>query len=128
MFLVKVQGIDGFFAKKTGGEISSENSKAWDGGSLFPDNLTGPGMAANIIVSRVFDPARDNGTIVSLRQQVGKFVTTISSTPTDRDLNAVADPAVYPQAVLVALREPDYDAGSGDAAEYELEFAINAFQ
>lgn len=127
-FLVSVSGIQGYFMTKSGGNISADSNKVYDGGSLVPDVLAGPAEADNITVSKGYDPAKDARLLASLRQQVGRFTATITVTPTDRDLVAVAEPNVYPNALLVGLTEPDMDASSGDAATYELEFAIGQFK
>lgn len=124
-FLIKVSGIDGYFTTKSGGGISANTSKAYDGGSLIPDVLSGPAEVENVTVSRAYDYGRDHALIKRLRQKVGSWVTTVTITPTDRDLVALADPTVYSDALLVRLTDPDSDAGSGDIANFELEFAIS---
>lgn len=126
-FLVKVGGIDGYFATKSGGNISADTNKVYDGGAISPDVLAGPAEAENISVSRAYDYNRDEPVLKRLRQQVGRWQTTISVTPTDRDLVAIAQPNVYPEALLVGITEPETDSASGDAATFELEFAIGAF-
>jgi len=126
-FLIKVAGIDGYFATKSGGNISSDTNKVYDGGSDTPDVLSGPAEADNITVSRSYDLQRDGAVLRRLRKMVGRWETTVSVTATDRDLVAIAEPQVYPNALLVGLTEPETDASSGDAAEYELEFAIGTF-
>jgi hypothetical protein len=127
-FLVKVQGIDGYFSRKTGGNISSSSTRVYDGGSTRADIMTGPAEAGDITVGRGWDPERDSDTIATLRQMVGTWTTTLSVTPTDRDLVVVGEPTVYPDAVLVGLNEPEHDAGSGDAAMMELVFAVGDFR
>ena len=126
-FLIKVAGIDGYFASKSGGDISSDTNKVYDGGSDTPDVLAGPAEADNVTVSRSYDLQRDGAVLKRLRKLVGRWETTLSVTATDRDLVAIAEPQVYPNALLVGLTEPETDASSGDAAEYELEFAIGTF-
>lgn len=125
-FLVKVAGIEGFFASKSGGDISADTNKVYDGGSDSPDVLAGPAEADNITVGRSYDFNRDDPILRQLRKAVGRWTTTVSVTPTDRDLVAVGQPQVYPDALLVGLTEPETDASSGDAASFELEFAIGA--
>lgn len=126
-FLVKVSGIEGHFMTKTGGNVSADTSKVYDGGSITPDVLAGPAEVENITVSRAFDPQRDGSILKSLRQKVGRFTATITVTPTDRDLVALGNPVVYPNALLTGLSESDYDAASSDPATYELEFAIGSY-
>lgn len=126
-FLVKVAGIEGYFASKSGGDISSDTNKVYDGGSDQPDVLAGPAEADNVTVGRAYDYNRDEPVLQRLRKLVGRWETTVSITPTDRDMVAIAKPQVYPNALLVGLTEPETDASSGDASTYELEFAIGAF-
>ena len=127
MFLVKVQGIDEYFATKTGGDIQSATSKAYDGGSLNPDIITAPPEADNVVCGRNYDVDRDAPVIKRLKPLVGSWTTTISVTPTDANLVAVAEPTTYPNATLVRLAEPEVDASSGDGATLELEFAIPSY-
>jgi len=123
-FLVKIGGIDGYFATKTGGNITADSSKVYDGGDLTPDVLTGPSTPDNITCGRPYDPMRDGQVLRSLRRRVGSWTTVVSVTETDRDLVAIGPPVTYPKAVLVGLSEPEVNAGSGDAAEFTLEFAV----
>ena len=126
-FLVKVAGIEGYWMTKSGGNIAADTSKVYDGGAASPDVLAGPAEADNVTVSRAFDLGRDQPVLERLRKQVGRWQTTVSITPTDRDLIAISKPQVYPEALLVGLTEPETDSSSGDAATFELEFAIGSF-
>lgn len=123
-FLVKVSGIDGFFSTKSGGDISADANKVYDGGSLTPDVVAAPAEVDNITVGRPYDPNRDAALLKRYRALVGRWATTVSVTPTDRDLVAVADPVVYDNALLVGITDVEADASSGDAATFELEFAV----
>jgi hypothetical protein len=123
-FLVKVSGIDGLFATKTGGDVTADANKVYDGGTLVPDVVAAPAEVDNVTVGRPYDPTRDASVLKRYRALVGRWETTLSCTPTDRDLIAVADPVVYSKALLVGVTEPEYDASSGDGATYELEFAV----
>lgn len=123
-FLVKVDGIDGYWAQKSGGEITSDSTKVFDGGALRADVIASPPEVGDITVTRPYDPLRDQEVINQLKSRVGTWVTTISVTPTETDLRAARVRGdVYPQALLIGLRLPESDAGSGDAADYELTFA-----
>lgn len=113
---------------KTGGELTSDTTKVFDGGSVQPDVLAGPPQASNIVLTRAYDVDRDGPIIKALKSRVGTFQATISVTPTDRNLNVTDTPATYPNALLVSLQEPDADASSGDAATYQLEFAVSAWK
>lgn len=125
-WIVKVGGIDGNFSNKSGGNISSETNKVYDGGKLIPDVLSGPAEVDNITVSRPYDSVRDYKLLKTLRAKVGTFLTTISVTPTDRLLKTNAAPIVYSQCLLIGVTEPDADAASGDASTFELEFAVTS--
>lgn len=126
-FLVSVAGIDGFFATKSGGNVSADVSRVWDGGQDRPELLPAPAEADNLTVGRPYDPDRDGPLLNSLRIQVGRFVTTVTVQPTDRDLAPVGDPQVFPLALLSSVNEPDTDAASGDVATLELEFTIGQY-
>lgn len=123
-FLVTVSGIDGRFMSKSGGGITSDSTKVYDGGAINPQIVTSPKEVENITVGRAYDQGRDEPILVALRPQVGRYTTTITVQPADADLVAIGSPSVYSGAVLVGITEPDYDSGSGDVAMFELEFAI----
>lgn len=123
-FLVTVSGIDGKFMSKSGGGITSDSTKIYDGGSVTPAIITSPSEVENITVGRAYDQNRDEPILTSLRPQVGRFTTSITVQPADADLVAIGSPSTYSGAVLVSITEPDYDSGSGDVAMFELEFAI----
>lgn len=123
-FLVKAQGIEGYFMTKTGGNITSTVTKAYDGGSAVPDLIAAPKNVDDVTISRGFDPVRDGQLLRNLRGRVGVFETTLTVTPTNRDYAAVDSPVVYSPALLIGLNEPEVAADSGDLAAYELIFAV----
>lgn len=125
-FLVSVAGVRGFFATKSGGDTSSDVSTVYDGGSLTPEKLASPATTDDVSVSRPYDPARDAGELRRLRAQVGRWRTTVSVQPTDADLIALGRPTVYANALLIGVTDPEADAASGDAATFELTFAIES--
>jgi hypothetical protein len=125
-FLVSVGDISGFFMTKTGGGITADVTKAYDGGDPDPDLIAAPRDVENVTVSRVFDPIRDGELLVNLRQLVGVLTTTVTVTATDNNYVVIGEPTVYSPALLVGLTEPEVDASSGDAATYELEFAVSS--
>lgn len=122
-FLVSIDKVAGKFMTKSGGGITSDSTKIYDGGSTVPTIIASPFEVENITVSRAYDQARDEPILQNLRNQVGRFVTTITVQPTDADLVAVGKATVYADAVLVGITEPEYDSGVGDVAMVELEFA-----
>lgn len=127
-FLVRADTLEGFWARKTGGNITADVSKAYDGGNPIPDLISSPPAADNVTLSRTFDPDRDLEILRRLRPLVGSFRTTVTWTPTDADMVAIGPPVTYSDALLVAINEPEVDAGSGDAADFDLEFAISNYR
>ena len=122
-FLVRIIGITGYFATFSGGAVTSEPRKVYDGGSLIPDVLGSPAQVENIVVGRHYDHARDGALVVALRKQVGKGVYTVSVTPTNADLVPIGQPDTYVNCRLVRVTHSDYASDSGDPATFELEFA-----
>lgn len=127
-FLVKVAGITGNFMTKTGGEFTADTTKVYDGGSLQPDTLAGPAQGSNVVITRAYDYTRDSTVLASLVQQVGRWRTTVSVTPTDQDLVAIGTPRTFPNALLVGVTEPEVDASSGDPGILQLEFSVGQWQ
>lgn len=124
--LVKVSNIAGYWASKSGGEVSADTSKAWDGGSLRPEVLSAPAEHGNITVSRPYRPAVHANLRKTLAARVGRWRTTLSVQDTDADLHRIGRPVTYPNALLVRVTAPEHDAASGDAATWELEFAVSS--
>lgn len=123
-FLISVAGIDGYFMQKSGGNITSDSNKVYDGGQVVPQIVTSPKDVDNLTIGRAYDQARDEPILQKYRPLVGRWTTTVTVQPTDADLVAVGKPSVYSNAVLVSLTEPEYDASSGDVAMFEMEFAV----
>jgi hypothetical protein len=123
-FLVTISGIDGKFMTKSGGNISSDSNKIYNGGSTVPSIITSPSEVDNVTVSRAYDQTRDAPILQVLRPQVGRYTATITVQPADADLVAIGKSSVYADAVLVGITEPDYDSSSGDVASFELEWAV----
>lgn len=124
-FLWTVDGISTPFAQKSGGEVTSDATKVWDGGATRPDVISAPAEVGDITLTRPFDPDRDQEVLNRLIALVGQWRTTVSGQPLNGDLRAArVKPRVYPDALLIGVREPESDASSGDAADYELTFAV----
>lgn len=122
-FLIKVDGVDGYFATRTGGETTADAAREFDGGSLTPEILTGPAQTGDLTVGRPYKPERDAHLIRLYRPLVGRLRKTITVQPTDADLVARGKPTVY-NGVLIGISDPEANAGSGDAARVELTFAV----
>lgn len=126
-FLVKIDGLEGFWAQKSGGEIKADTTKVFDGGANQPDVIASPASTDDVVCTRPYDPLRDQPVINLLKPQVGIWRTTVSVTPTESDLT-VAKVAgdVYSNALLTGIKPPEPDASSGDGAELELTFAVGS--
>ena len=123
--LVAVSGWTGYFATKSGGEVTADTNPVWDGGSLKPSNLAGPATTANIVVSRPYRPGLHAATLKSWEKVVGRKRTTVWVRDTDPDLGPIGTPTVYADALLVRVTRPDHDAASSDPGMIELEFAVS---
>lgn len=122
-FLCSVDGLPDYYATFSGAEVSAETTKVYDGGKTRPDVLAGPSETSNIVLSRPYDPERDQPLIDRLQPLVGKWVTTVTKQPTDADFTGIGAPSTYPESMLVRVTTPEADASSADASTYELEFA-----
>lgn len=125
-FLIKVSEVDGYFATKAGGDTTSDATDVYDGGSLTPEKLASPPTTDDITIGRPFDPIRDRPVLRRLRPLVGRWRTTVSVQDTDANLVSLGAPTVYANALLIGVTEPEGDASSGDAAMFELAFAVES--
>lgn len=124
-FLVTVPGIDSTpFAQKSGGDVTAETIKVWNGGGLIPDVLAGPAEVSEITLTRPYDRLLDAGTLAALRKGVGNTRYTINVQPTDESLIASGPLTVYPNCLLVGFTELTMDASSGAAVMFGLQFAV----
>jgi hypothetical protein len=121
--LVRVSGITGYFATNSEVETTADASREFDGGSMVPEVLTGPATTGDVTVGRPYKPERDAAIVRKLRPLVGRWRTSLSITPTDRDLAPVEKPETL-TAVLIGVRGPATDANSSDPKRIELTFAI----
>jgi hypothetical protein len=109
---------------KSGGEKTAEAARWRDGGSLTADIVTSPPETGDVTVTRAFDPTLDAEVIHNLKRQIGLLRTTLTCQPLLPDMSrAPVKPDVYPNAVLIGVNPPEFDANSGDVATYELTFA-----
>jgi len=123
-FLVKIAGWDGYFVSRTGGETSAPVTKVYDGGAEFPETVAGRKDVSNIVCGRHFDPNRDGPIRAQFKNQVGRFRTTVSVTPTDENFIPTGPADVYPDALLSRFGPPTADAESNDPSRYEVEFTV----
>ena len=117
-----------FFAAMTGGEVSADVTKEFDGGSLTPESSAGAPQIGNITITLRYKPQVDAAFLKKLRAQVGVYRDTLTVLDTDANLNAIAGvtPRVYPDALLVRVGGIDFDANGTDTRSCELEFACDS--
>lgn len=126
-FLWTINGISSPFAQKTGGEVTADATKVWDGGATKAEVIAAPPEVGDLTLTRPYDPERDQPVLDRLIPLVGQWRTTISGQPLGSDMRVArgVKPRVYPEALLIGVREPESDAESGDKADYELTFAVS---
>jgi len=126
-FIVKISGVAHAFATFTGGNKTRTVTEAWNGGAKNPDLIPGPAMNEEITCSAPYNPKRDEPIIARFRREIQQGKTyTVTKTPVDADGVVAAKGRVFSGCVLVSITEPDSDAGSSDAARYELKFRPQA--
>src|SRR4051812_39990039 len=107
---VSVAGLEGVWAKVSGGVASVDISESYNGGATVADLTMGRVKYSNITVDRPFNPLRDRPMIRFLEANLGKSWTT---TITDQDLDAndmaIGEPSVYTGCVPVSITPPEYD-------------------
>lgn len=125
-FLVTVEGIAQPWMTKTGGDKTAGTNKVYDGGSLIPQVIAGPAEVGDITVTKAYDPEQDQDLVTRLLAQVGQWSTTVSVASLLPDMSAAkVKPRVY-SGMLTGVKEPETDAGAGDASTIELTFAISS--
>lgn len=121
-FLWSVQGIDGYFATKAGGDITAESSEAFNGGDPKPERLGSNPVTGNITLTR---PYKHSLRAVEdrLGPLVGEWRTTIVGQDRDKAGIPIGKPRTYPDALIIRLKGVDYDESSGEPTNFEVEFA-----
>ncbi len=124
--LIVVEGFTGYFATKTGGEVTAEAKKVYDGGRKDPEVQGGPAETSNLVLTRPYRMGLHQRKLAELAAQVGTHRCDVSVYDTDPDLGPWGEPQVYAGALLVRVKRPDADAASTDTGSFELEFAVSA--
>lgn len=114
-----------FFAQISGGEITANVEKVYDGGALHPDVLCAPSEIGDITVTRFYSDV-DQGPLRKARQMVGQVYYDIQVFILDCDLKNSQPDRVYTKALLVGISEPDGDSSSGAPASYSMTFSVGA--
>lgn len=118
--------VSGKFAQVSGGEITANVEKIYDGGALTPEVLCAPAEIGDITVTRHFDLDRDGVALRKLRQAVGQVYYDVLIFTLDCDLEGDTPDRVYHRALLVGISEPDGDSASGAPATFSLTFSVGA--
>jgi len=121
-WLITVAGIPGTFQTITGGGVSAEHTKRFDGGSLTPKVYQGPPQTADVTVGRDWQSPRDDDTRRSLNAQLGagrRFETTVNAIPLDDAMIPIGEAHVY-EAVLREVGPPEGNANSAQPSTLTL--------
>lgn len=123
-FLVKLAGIDGYFATAEGGGKAADVSREYDGGSLTPELQAGPAIPDVLTIGRGFKPIRDGEVLARCDRECGSWTTTATIQPTDKDLVPIGR-ARTATVLLQKYSPPSVDANSGETARYSMEWAVS---
>lgn len=122
--LVTVQGIDIVWRSMSGGGVSSDYSRDYDGGSDTPDFIPGIPEPEDIEVTTTVAPKRDLEWMRQVKALVGRGRFTITRQWTDANWDVIGDPETYPNCLLIGYSNPEVGQNS-DAAEFTLTFATS---
>ena len=113
----------GYWDKKSGGEVDSDDTKYYPGGMQPPISLGGRQTTGNVTLQRIWD-ANDATIIGDMLASVGKAAVTITQRPRDIDGNPYGDHITY-NGILKRVLPPETDSESGSAALLEIEVTVN---
>lgn len=122
-----VEGFEGFFGTKEGGEVAGDVTKTKDGGSTT--DLLIPGgtpSTSNVTLTKLYRPEVHGPQLKYLAGRVLRERTDLNGYDSDPDLGPIGDPVTYADSLLVRVKRPDFDANSSDPAYFELEYAVTA--
>lgn len=121
---VEVAGNDyGYWDKKTGGELDSEEVKYYPGATPDPVSLGGRVTPGNVTVQRLYDRLDDHDKINTLLNGVGKAVVKVTQRPLDREGNGYGKRIVW-NGTLKRVLVPDVDSEATSAALVEIEVTV----
>jgi len=113
----------GFWDKKTGGELDSDEVKYYPGGTDQSVTLGGRITPGNVTLQRLFDRQDDSPRIPELFQAVGKRDATVTQRPLDKDGNPTGRRIVW-NGTLKRVLIPDVDSEATSAALLEVEITV----
>src|SRR5689334_15443465 len=84
----------GYWEKKTGGAVDSDDTKIYPGARRAPESLGGKQLPENITLTRTFDLSRDLPKIKTWMNRAGKAHVVIKDQTLDADDNVFGAPLV----------------------------------
>lgn len=111
----------GEFAVRSGGQVTSEETKFRPAAMSAQVSIGGPQTVDNVTISRHFDPLRDGAILRTARARAGRGRMTISDQPLDTDGNVFGVPVGVWTGTLMRVAGPEPDANSSDPAMLEIE-------
>lgn len=118
---LEVAGNDfGYWDKKTGGELDSDEVKYYPGASSEAVSLGGRVTPGNLTLQRLYDRKDDHDRINDLLSVVGKGSVKVTQRPLDKDGNGYGKRVVW-TGTLKRVLIPDVDSEATSAALLEVE-------
>lgn len=114
----------GFWDKKSGGAVDSDDNKYYPGAMAAPISLGGRKTTDNVTLQRIYDRDEDHLLLPKLIEGAGKSRVKITQRPYDQDGNGYGDKITY-NGILKRVQPPDVDSESGSAAMLEIEVTIS---
>lgn len=125
--VVKYRGnTTGFWDKKTGGAVDSDETKYYPGHMEDPLALGGRKTTDNLTLSRIYDRIDDHDLINDLIDGVGRSHVTVEVRPMDFEGHGFGKIITY-NGILKRVVIPDTDSESSGAAMIEIEVAVIGF-
>ncbi|MGQ3384536.1 hypothetical protein [Glutamicibacter sp. TV12E] len=124
-FLTTAGGIPRTWETMTGGQVSGEQVKYRNGGSIKEEVVGTPPTWSDIVLTRGFDIA-DLEMLRKLAKNCNKTRHTITKQPLDANMIRKGKPLVYPYCLLKGVDFPDTNSNStSDRGMVTLTFATN---
>lgn len=122
--LVVVHGIPILWRSMSGGGVSGDYTRDYDGGSDVADFIPGYPEPEDITVTTTVAPRRDLEWMRKIKGQVLRGRFTITRQWTDANWDPIGEPETYPNCLLTGFSNPEVSSSS-DPAEITLTFATN---
>jgi hypothetical protein len=113
----------GFWDKKTGGELDSDEVKYFPGGTDQSVSLGGRVTPGNITLQRLYDRQDDDPNIQKLFNAVGKGTAIVTQRPMDKN-SALFGRRITWNGTLKRVLVPDVDSEATSAALLEVEITV----